>query len=414
MDTVVIGGGFAGLVAARDLGAAGRSVVVCEARDRLGGRTWYRPLADTDVMVEYGGTWFSRAAQPHLAAEIERYGLRVDEGRWATMRLTWLADGILHRGADVMERIRVAMKEVDGPLAAARPQDLDVPVAEWIASSGAGAEARDFLMAYAATMGGGDPARISMYELATDALEAGYRFEDAFADMGEAFADGTASLVDALRDDAGAEVRLGHAVAGVRQEGDGVAVDLVEGGTLRASSAVVALPLNVWPDIAFDPPLDGARATAARLGHAGASTKVVALVEGLEENVAMIGWPAPIQTAAALRDVGGGAQLVVGFSGTGGVTPSDRAGVEAALARYAPGCRVLVSDGHDWIGDPWSKGTWWAPPPGWAGIDRPALTTVRGSIAFAGSDIAAEGAGWIEGAIATGHTAAAGIDRLLG
>ena len=57
-DVVVIGGGFAGLVAARDLRDAGRSVVVLEARDRLGGRTWFRELPGAGVKVEYGGTWF--------------------------------------------------------------------------------------------------------------------------------------------------------------------------------------------------------------------------------------------------------------------------------------------------------------------------------------------------------------------
>jgi monoamine oxidase len=39
-DVVVIGAGVAGLSAARDLVDAGKSVVVVEARDRIGGRMW--------------------------------------------------------------------------------------------------------------------------------------------------------------------------------------------------------------------------------------------------------------------------------------------------------------------------------------------------------------------------------------
>jgi len=38
---------------------------------------------------------------------------------------------------------------------------------------------------------------------------------------------------------------------------------------------------------------------------------------------------------------------------------------------------------------------------------------MAGRIAFAGSDIAAEGAGWIEGAIRSGHEAAADVTRIL-
>lgn len=39
-DVIVIGGGFTGLTAARDLSTAGKSVLIIEARDRIGGRTW--------------------------------------------------------------------------------------------------------------------------------------------------------------------------------------------------------------------------------------------------------------------------------------------------------------------------------------------------------------------------------------
>ena len=58
--------------------------------------------------------------------------------------------------------------------------------------------------------------------------------------------------------------------------------------------------------------------------------------------------------------------------------------------------------------DPYSKGTWLALPPGWFSDGTfDALSEPEGRLVFAGSDIATEGAGWIEGAVASGRAAAA-------
>lgn len=55
-DVVVIGAGFAGLTAARNIAAGGRSVIVLEARDRVGGRVWNHPLPGGHIS-ERGGTF---------------------------------------------------------------------------------------------------------------------------------------------------------------------------------------------------------------------------------------------------------------------------------------------------------------------------------------------------------------------
>src|SRR4051794_37911726 len=100
VDVVVIGAGFAGLTAARDLRDAGATCVVLEARDRLGGRTWTGTIPGTGVQAEFGGAWFSRDAQPNIAAEIERYGAAV-KPTFAPTAFAWIAGGELHVGDDV-------------------------------------------------------------------------------------------------------------------------------------------------------------------------------------------------------------------------------------------------------------------------------------------------------------------------
>ena len=51
-DVCVVGAGYAGLTAARRLTQGGKSVVVLEARDRVGGRIWTYKLPDgTPVQV---------------------------------------------------------------------------------------------------------------------------------------------------------------------------------------------------------------------------------------------------------------------------------------------------------------------------------------------------------------------------
>ncbi|MET3509970.1 flavin monoamine oxidase family protein [Plantibacter flavus] len=76
-DTVVVGAGVAGLVAARLLAAAGRAVVVVEARDRVGGRvsTERRDGRVTDL----GASWVHGVDDSAVAAAAEAFGMRTVE-----------------------------------------------------------------------------------------------------------------------------------------------------------------------------------------------------------------------------------------------------------------------------------------------------------------------------------------------
>ncbi len=126
-DVIVVGGGFAGVTAARECALRGRRTLLLEARDRLGGRTWSARW--NDVPIEYGGAWV-HWHQPHTFSELTRAGLAVavsddtgrahwhvgDERRSGTIEAR---DAIARRGWDrFVEGAREALPQPHAPLAA--------------------------------------------------------------------------------------------------------------------------------------------------------------------------------------------------------------------------------------------------------------------------------------------------------
>ena len=72
-DVCVVGGGYAGLMAARTITTAGRSVVLLEARDRVGGRVWTRPGPD-DTALDMGGAWLG-PGQHSVLGLVHEFGI---------------------------------------------------------------------------------------------------------------------------------------------------------------------------------------------------------------------------------------------------------------------------------------------------------------------------------------------------
>ncbi|HEX6844407.1 MAG TPA: NAD(P)/FAD-dependent oxidoreductase [Actinomycetota bacterium] len=423
-DVVVLGAGFAGIAAARDLRDAGMRPVVLEARDRIGGRTWYREIPGTGVMAEYGGMFFSRETQPTLAAEIARYGIGVNPAITEPDLLAWVHGDRRVEGPAAFDRVRdgLAASKLPDALAgtraalAARDRSLadhDVPVSEWVDRIGADPEAADYLRAFLAAMGGAPLDRCSMLPLLWDMVELDYDPVDAYVDMGELFADGTKSLIDAMA--AGLDLRFGAVVTAVTRDDDGVRVDLADGSSLAAAAAVVALPLNCWGDVRFTPDLAAPKRRVADERHVGEMSKILAVVANAPDTFLGTGWDTPANAAFVTKAAGDGRRLFMAFSVQNRVDLDDGDAVAAAVRAHLPEAEVVATAGHDWVTDPYARGTWLSIPPGWFSdgtFDR--LCEPEGRLVFAGSDIAQEGAGWIEGAIWSGRAAAAHYVGLVG
>jgi monoamine oxidase len=363
--------------------------------------------------------------QSAIAGEIGRYGLAVDPNSEFEQAI-WLGPEGRRAGSDpaavfgplfapARPALDAAVSEIRRADAAGEglPAEQDLAADAWIDRLDVPDETKHALLAWMAVIGGGDPAQQSILILTADLALAGFEVESTLDQLRETFRDGTAGLVEALAAEIQGEIRTGAVVEAVAQRSDRVHVTVADGLEVEARAAVVALPLNCLVDVAFDPPLDQVKRAASSQRHPGTSTKVLAVATGVEARTLAWAWDHPLQGVVGMHAVEGGT-LVAGFDGRGMLRdPSDRDEIEAALRALVPSAEILACDSHDWTADPFSKGAWLSWRPGWAAEVVPQLARPEGMLRFAGSDLALEGGGYIEGAIASGREAAAAIAAAL-
>ena len=425
-DVIVVGGGFAGVTAAREAALRGRSVLLLEARDRLGGRTW--TTSWRGVPIEYGGGWV-HWHQPHTWSEITRAGLQValsddaEEASWfvGPLRRTGTVaerDAIADRGwSRFVDGVDEALPAPHDPLLAldrlARFDELTI--AQRIGELDLSAEEHDVLWAELESLAHGaleDAGAVSV--LRWHALS-GYSLRLAqYAGGRVTLVDGTRALIDAIAAGARFDVRLETPVAAVRQQGERVEVQTRDGGVFAARAAIVAVPLNVLPRIAFEPDLSEPKRAALALGQASRGIKIFIHARGGERSANAIRPSHPfgyLDTEVVLEDA---SQLLIGFGADAtACDPSDTAAVQRQLDEILPGYEVLAATAHDWLADEFSLGTWAIHRPGWYTRHHAAMAAAEARVLLAGSDLANGWAGFIDGAIETGITAAARLERLL-
>ena len=110
-----------------------------------------------------------------------------------------------------------------------------------------------------------------------------------------------------------------------------------------------------------------------------------------------------------------GTQIMIGFGPDAAACDvAETAGVQRKLDELLPGYEVVAAAAHDWLADPYSRGTWAIHRPGWYARHHAEMQRPEGLVLLAGSDLANGWAGFIDGAIESGITAAARAERLLG
>jgi len=414
-DVIVVGGGFAGVTAAREAARDGRSTLLLEARDRLGGRTWTAPWRGHDI--EYGGGWV-HWHQPFTFSEITRAGLGLELSGDPDVTAWYVGDE--RRRGTIEERDAIAnvgwLRFVAGveeslpnphdPLHAIdRLAAMDaLTIADRVEQLGLDQEQHDVLWAELESLAHGpldDAGAVSV--LRWHALS-GYSLALTQYTGGRVtLTTGTRGLLDAIGSQAPFETRLATPVAAVRRAGAGVEVETRAGELVGARRAVVAVPLNTLATIEFDPPLSEAKQAGIALGQASRGVKIFIHAEGdpAAQNAIRPGHPfGYLDTEFQEPD---GSQIMIGFGYDAAICDAtDLAGVQASLAEIIPGYRAVAATAHDWLADEFSNGTWAIHRPGWYTRHFAEMRRPEGPVLLAGSDLAAGWAGFIDGAIETG------------
>jgi monoamine oxidase len=260
-DVVVLGGGIAGLTAARDLTAAGLTVVLLEARERLGGRIFTQQADKFPVEL---GAEFIHGSPPQLMNLSESAGITLAEitGQFRSRRNgQWLESGEL-------------MSKMEQLFAQLPPEGPDQSFLQFLQSVKASEELGRQACAFVEGFHAADPARVSVMWLRhTAEAEQAIGGETQFRTR-----EGCNALVKALAgqiSQAKCRILMNAPAKEVRWNSQKVIVKTRD-SECEGARAVITLPLGVLKQgaVQFSPPLKQ-KVAALRKLEMGPALRVV-------------------------------------------------------------------------------------------------------------------------------------------
>jgi len=443
-DVVVIGAGLAGLTAARELVAAGLSVAVLEARDRVGGRLLNHDLGDGQV-TEIGGQ-FVGPTQDHILALAKDVGV-------AAYRATVPGESVYVHGGTAkrfsgstppdplalpdmgiaLARIAKAVGKVDpkAPWQAPDARALDGMTYEtWLRKAEITGAAVDLVNIFLNSAYGGEArdasALFSLWYVSTfgdethpGTMERGTGTEGGAQES--RFVGGSQLVAQRLAVELDGRVRLSAPVRRISQDSTGVTV-VSDAGDWRARRVIVAVPPLLASRIVWDPLLPPQQDQLFQRLPFGTLMKCVAVydkpfwrAEGLS-GMGLLRDGSPIREMFDNTPPDGGPGVLMGFLGgrewrKWAHRPArERRG--AVLRCFAQVVGERAFDTVDYVEQDWTAEQWTQGGP--SSVAAPGVLTAYGEwmgrsfgrVHWAGSEFSPYWTGFMDGAVRSGKQAA--------
>ncbi|MDU6339318.1 flavin monoamine oxidase family protein [Cutibacterium granulosum] len=442
-DTIIVGAGLAGLQAATTLSAAGKDIVVLEARDRVGGRVENIALKDGRI-VEMGGQWVSPGHEK-MHALIDAQGLQTVEpgGGDMVLRLGGKAKKIhveqpaaqddlspfefSDLGQALLRLRRLARKVTDNPTwAAANDRWLGQSLQQWQDVNLRTEGGRRYFARLVEKALGIHP-EITTLEDALQRVSTGVDLESYVVTSGGVrqarVVGGLAQLTDEMARDLGDRIRLSTPVTRVEHAEGHVIVTCEGGDRFEGSSLVLTTPPRLLKTIDFEPDLPAERYDMADKIPAGNVIKAFLVYDepwwrdrGLSGQMSWNEGAMRITFDTSDDEHHG---ILLGFfeggeaSGYGKLSVSLRQRIfEEAIERaFGPAPRKPVDYvDRDWLAEKYTQGCHAAHfAPGLWTAAGPVIGQPLGSMYFAGAEYASTFNGYMEGAVRSADAATSAI-----